>query len=252
MTTTSALPVPDPAWLQSRGLNTLPQDLDAAGRETPSSRRWRPGTASRPCGRLGQEHAGPAWSPSRPKAGPHAGLNLLASVVRTGAAASDARQTGRGWLESHLDKLPPWAEAWGRFALGMSLLFDGGPGRHERALVRARLRCPRTSTDAAILHRDRAGVDDRRTPRGRRPHVGRDPRAAIWTDRFPRAPGGGASSGRRPGAPATLLQGQRPPMIAIDPGLFAPLLFADADSGGRLLAGDDPAAAAPSATSSSP
>ena len=65
----------------------------------------------------------------------HQGVELLQLLVECGAVAPGSRQTGRQRLGRAIPTLPPWAEAWGRFHIGLSLLRDSGIGQRQQGMV---------------------------------------------------------------------------------------------------------------------
>ncbi len=65
----------------------------------------------------------------------HQGVELLQLLVECGAVAPGNRQTARQRLLRAIPTLPAWAEAWGRFHIGLSLLRDSGNGRRQQGMV---------------------------------------------------------------------------------------------------------------------
>ncbi|MCZ6850040.1 MAG: hypothetical protein O7F17_00190 [Planctomycetota bacterium] len=65
----------------------------------------------------------------------HQGVELLQLLVECGAIAPGNRQTARQRLGRAIPTLPAWAEAWGRFHIGLSLLRDSGIGRRQQGMV---------------------------------------------------------------------------------------------------------------------
>jgi hypothetical protein len=55
--------------------------------------------------------------------------------VAPGGADPEVRETARGELQSAVDGLAPWAQAWASFALGESLLHESGVGRQQLGMV---------------------------------------------------------------------------------------------------------------------
>lgn len=120
-----------PVWIPGRGLQKLPHDLrqyDPGGDAVVGALRDAYLASAR--GALGE-----ALEPA-PAGGPdHEGAQLLDAVVRCAASDAGVREPARRRLEARLSKLPAWAEAWARFAIGEALLLESDPLRRQQGLV---------------------------------------------------------------------------------------------------------------------
>lgn len=128
---TALCPMLAPAWVDSRGLSRLEQDLadyDAQGDEVIAVIAQLYHQAVRR--QLGLD---PVDDP--PSAAGHAGAELLELIIRCDDPSSDQRANARQRLERSIDDWPSWCEAWARFHIGRSLLNESGLGRQQRGLV---------------------------------------------------------------------------------------------------------------------
>jgi hypothetical protein len=120
-----------PVWLPDQHLQALDSQLaawDAKGDDVLAAAASLYHAAVRRCAGL------PA--PQRPAKLPdHPGLEFLADLSRTGSPDSGEREGSRERLVRRMGTMPPWAEAWARFAIGVSLLAEEGRGRRQQGLV---------------------------------------------------------------------------------------------------------------------
>ncbi len=65
----------------------------------------------------------------------HPGVRLLERISDCAADDPDRRNAAREQLRRAIPDLPPWAEAWARYAIGVSLLAESGVARHQQGAV---------------------------------------------------------------------------------------------------------------------
>lgn len=129
--TTALCPRLPPAWLPSPLLQTLEADLaawDARGDAVLSA------VAAMYRGAM-RRSAHMAAVPDPQNLPDHPGVALLADLARCTVDDADQRESARERLRRRLDALPPWAQAWGRFGIGLSLLGEDGRGRRQQGMV---------------------------------------------------------------------------------------------------------------------
>lgn len=129
-----------PAWLASPTTRRLEQELasyDARGDEVIAS------LASLYRQSIRQQMHGPwqdaVFAEPRGATARHPGVALLRDLVQAGAAEPGARELARGaiarLMDGSGDAPSAWVEAWGRYALGLSLLWEDEPERTARGAV---------------------------------------------------------------------------------------------------------------------
>lgn len=119
-----------PVWLATPVLAKLSHDLanyDAGGDEVVAAiAAMYARSAARAMG------AEPTDMPSLPD---HLGVEFLRHIVDCGDNLDATREQSRNWLSRAEPTLPPFAQAWARFATGASLLSESGLVRQQRGLV---------------------------------------------------------------------------------------------------------------------
>ena len=133
---TSLCPQLAPAWINSRALVKLHRDLAEydAGDDAVVAAMAR--LYSQAVRRQLALQAPPEAEENGERLAPqHGGVELLANCVACGAAEAELRQAARDRLHRRFETMPPWAEAWARFAIGRSLLGESGIGRQQRGLL---------------------------------------------------------------------------------------------------------------------
>lgn len=133
---TSLCPELAPAWLNSRALDKLRRDLGEYGAEgDPIIAALAEGYLQAVRRQVGVEALAGSGEPDESAPPEHPGVQLLMRCAACGAEDAQRRQAARDVLRLELPTMPPWAEAWARFALGTSLLREDGVGRRQRGLL---------------------------------------------------------------------------------------------------------------------
>jgi hypothetical protein len=65
----------------------------------------------------------------------HIGVEMLGHIINCGDPSDEVREQSRNWLARAEATLPAFGQAWGRFAMGVSLLSESGVVRQQRGLV---------------------------------------------------------------------------------------------------------------------
>jgi hypothetical protein len=65
----------------------------------------------------------------------HPGIALLRRLNACRAQDPDTRSAAREQLRRAIPRMPPWAEAWSRYQIGVSLLAEEGIGRRQKGAV---------------------------------------------------------------------------------------------------------------------
>ena len=65
----------------------------------------------------------------------HPGINLMQRLNACRSDDPDTRSAAREQLRRAIPKMPPWAEAWARYQIGVSLLAEKGIGRRQKGAV---------------------------------------------------------------------------------------------------------------------
>lgn len=117
-------------WIPSPRLELLAQDLaayDAQGDEVVRAlaNEYR-NAVLRTLGRT------PDAAPTAPD---HPGLKLMRRLNACRTQDPDRRSAAREQLRRAIPKMPPWAEAWSRYQIGVSLLAEKGVGRRQKGAV---------------------------------------------------------------------------------------------------------------------
>jgi hypothetical protein len=133
---TSLCPELAPAWLSSRALDRLRRDLeDYDAKEDPIVSALARGYLQALRRQVGVEALAASAEPGESTPPEHSGVQLLALCAACGADDVERRRAARDRLRLEMPTMPPWAEAWARFALGTSLLREDGVGRRQRGLL---------------------------------------------------------------------------------------------------------------------
>jgi len=132
--TWSLCPQLAPVWAGAAGLDKLQRDLesfDAQGDAVVAAVAALYARAAR------AQASGPvALADAPPPELPHhEGAAFLASLLDVMSADSARRSAARGRLAGQLPSLPPWAEAWARHVIGLSLLAESGIELKRRGMV---------------------------------------------------------------------------------------------------------------------
>ena len=65
----------------------------------------------------------------------HPGIDLMKRLNACRSEDPDTRSAAREQLRRAIPKMPPWAEAWARYQIGVSLLAEKGIGRRQKGAV---------------------------------------------------------------------------------------------------------------------
>ena len=83
-----------------------------------------------------RQQLGMAVEPERAvQAADHGGVMLLRAIVETTSPDAQQRAAARNRLEHDLPKLPPWAQAWAHYFIGVSLLEEPSEQSQQRGMV---------------------------------------------------------------------------------------------------------------------